>query len=287
MALDTRPLDTRPLDKSGYPAIIAPSSFGAPPKLEWLAIRQLVIDPEYQRDLNRAGRSNVARIARAFDWSKFAPVIVAPAGSDRFAIVDGQHRTTAALLAGVERVPCSIIDVSRAQQAASFAAVNGMVTRISSLQVFTARLAAGDEKALALREVCAAAGVRICRYPVQASEMKVGWTLAVSEMARLLVAFGAGVFGMALSVITATGERGIGLVRGPLVHAIALQIEGEAKAERVKLVASFSEIDLRECWDVAVKDVGRSQTRLTAALVDRLGELLDAVAALGRERAAS
>jgi ParB-like nuclease domain len=68
------------------------------PFLEWIAVERLVVDTEYQRESGRRGATNVIQIAEHFDRSKFAPVIVAPVEGGRFAIVDGQHRTTAATL---------------------------------------------------------------------------------------------------------------------------------------------------------------------------------------------
>ncbi|MEP9354897.1 ParB N-terminal domain-containing protein [Xanthobacter sp. KR7-65] len=73
---------------------------------EGFSVQKLVVDPEYQREMSRRGVSNVRRISENFDWSKFAPVIVAPVEGGRFAVVDGQHRTTAAMLRGIESVPC-------------------------------------------------------------------------------------------------------------------------------------------------------------------------------------
>ena len=67
---------------------------------------ELVVDVTYQREIGRRGAVNVNQIAENFDWSKFAPVIVAPVEGGQFAIVDGQHRTAAAMLRGQEKVPC-------------------------------------------------------------------------------------------------------------------------------------------------------------------------------------
>jgi len=98
---------------------------GPTPIVQWLKICQLVVGPAYQRAIGNRGTSNIHLIAENFDWSKFAPVIVALVEGGRFAIVDGQHRTTVAMLRGIEEMPCQIVQANRAQQAAAFAAVNG------------------------------------------------------------------------------------------------------------------------------------------------------------------
>lgn len=102
---------------------------GPAPQLEWIKIEKLVVDGQYQRGISRRGAANIAQIAEHFDWSKFAPVIVAPLEGGQYAIVDGQHRTTAAMLREVPSVPCQIVQADRAKQAAAYAAVNGNVTK--------------------------------------------------------------------------------------------------------------------------------------------------------------
>src|SRR3546814_3441077 len=79
----------------------------------------------------------------------------------QFAIVDGQHRTTAAMLRKQPTVPCQIVQADRAKQAAAYAAVNGNVTRTTPTQLFHARMAAGDEQTKAVAAVCQAAQVTI------------------------------------------------------------------------------------------------------------------------------
>ena len=79
------------------------------PILQWIETDRLVVDTEYQREIGRRGATNVIQIAEHFDWSKFAPVIVAPIEGGRFAIVDGQHRTTAAMLRDIKEVPCQVV----------------------------------------------------------------------------------------------------------------------------------------------------------------------------------
>lgn len=139
-------------------------SYGLPPRLDWLSIAHLVIDDEYQRPLGRGNRDAIQRIADQFDWSKFSVVVVAPIGVDRYAIIDGQHRTHAAALCGLDRVPCQILRLDRTGQAASFAAINGAVTKITPWQIFKAALAAGTPWALQAHEAVAAADCRLMTY---------------------------------------------------------------------------------------------------------------------------
>ena len=88
-------------------------SAGAVPMLQWLRIEDLLVDPAYQRPIVGQGQRNVMRIAKAFSWSCFSPVVVSPIEGGKFVIIDGQHRTTAAALIGFDSVPCQVVIASR------------------------------------------------------------------------------------------------------------------------------------------------------------------------------
>jgi hypothetical protein len=138
-----RAIDLAPL----RPRYTGPASeVGERPELQWVKISRLRIDPRYQREIGRRGADNILAIAPAFKWAKFAPVVVAPIAGGLFAIVDGQHRTTAAALRGFESVPCVIIAADEADQADAFVAINANVTAMSPLQLHAARLAAGNKR---------------------------------------------------------------------------------------------------------------------------------------------
>jgi len=163
---------------------------GPEPHQEWLDISLLVIDPEYQREIGKDGRAAIERIAAGFEWSKFSPVIVSPVSLGRYAIIDGQHRTTAALLIGIKQVPCYVIALDRAGQAASFAAINGSVTRITPWHVYRAALAAGEAWALQARSVAEAAGCKLMTSNKSASQKVGGEIYGVTTMREMIERYG-------------------------------------------------------------------------------------------------
>jgi hypothetical protein len=57
---------------------------------------ELVVDVSYQREIGRRGATNVNQIAENFDWSKFAPVIVAPVVQSLMASTEQLRRCFAA-----------------------------------------------------------------------------------------------------------------------------------------------------------------------------------------------
>src|SRR5271155_1962147 len=137
---------------------------GAAPMLQWLKIVDLVVDPAYQRPILGKGCQNVDRIARNFCWSCFAPVVVSPVEGGKFAIIDGQHRTTSAAILGFESVPCQIAIAAQEQQAAAFKAINGTTTPISQMALHAAALVANEPWAVQISHVCACAEVELLRY---------------------------------------------------------------------------------------------------------------------------
>lgn len=255
----------RTIETGKFAAVVPPSSLGKPPKLEWLAIADLVIDPEYQREIGPKGRKNIAKIVSEFDWSKFAPIIVASSGSSKYAIVDGQHRATAAAICGLEKVPCAVIDAARAAQAAAFAAINTVVTEMSPLQIHAAKIAAGDKDALGLLKVCNTANVEILRYPVSVANMdKPGQTLAVNCLAKRLKMHGKSLLITALQCITETENNIQGNVNGIIVTALCDMLvrrpqwleSGEA------ILKAFDEIDIAsEYENLRMQPVPRGSSR--------------------------
>lgn len=150
----------RPIEMVNEKQAIVPDP-GPAPILQWIKIEQLVVDDRYQRELKIGNWKAIRKIAASFKWSRFSPVFVAPIEGGRFAIIDGQHRTHAAAICGFSEVPCQIVQMSLEEQAASFAAVNGLVTKVTLWQIYKAALTAGEEWAVACSETCADANCRL------------------------------------------------------------------------------------------------------------------------------
>lgn len=271
----------RRIDPNSYPAlsVAAPESVlpGTKPILKWLKISELRVDPVYQRHVLRAGERNVIKIAGEFRWARFAPVIVAPAEGGGYAVIDGQHRALAAALAGLSEVPCQVIGIDRAEQARAFAAINGQVTPITSLQLHASRVAAGDPAAKALNEVCTRAGVSICRYPVPGNKMKVGETTAVGTLARFLRSYGASVLVPALKCITATGDGNPGYVRAPIVGALCAVLESEPDfaADEKRLLGAMQAFDFAKAFLGASQGQREGKGSIESLLVDRIADHLE------------
>lgn len=223
-----RPIEAAPylkaMEGAGELAALGPA-----PMLQWVPIAQLRVDPRYQREISAEGRRTVLAIARKFDWRKFAPVVVAPVEGGFFAIIDGQHRTTAAAIREVEQVPCLVVIADGAAQADAFAAINGQVTRLHSMAIYHARVAAGDPDALALQKVCAAAEVTVTRYPIQATKLARGETIAPNVLLAALNRYGADTLTTALQCVTQTSDGNPAMLCKPVIEALCLVLGAAAE----------------------------------------------------------
>jgi hypothetical protein len=269
-----RAIDLAPL----RPRYTGPASeVGERPELQWVKIVRLRIDPRYQREIGRRGAENILAIAANFKWTKFAPVVVAPIPGSLFAIVDGQHRSTAAALRGFESVPCVIVVADEADQADSFVAINANVTAMSPLQLHAARLAAGSKEATALGEVCAEAGVTICRYPVPANKIKPGETLAVGMLQGALAKYGRDVLVPALCCITQTRRGNPGLIRAQIVEALCSVLGAQPawRNDRNGLIFRMQTFDFAAQFNDARAKSIESGQKVAAHLIEALSVHLD------------
>jgi ParB-like nuclease domain len=210
----------KPINCERFSAPDSDFSPGPAPILEWIKIDHLVVDTDYQREIGRRGAINVNQIAEHFDWSKFAPVVIAPVEGGLFAIVDGQHRTTAAMLRKIERVPCQIVQADRAQQAAAYAAVNGNITKTTAQQLYHAKLAANDPDALEISKICSSADVEVIRRNIPQSKLKVGQTQAIVSITRCAKLYGRDTLITALQCITQTADGNAGFVKATIIEAL-------------------------------------------------------------------
>lgn len=270
--------DIRAIETAGYAKLKVPASFGKTPKLEWIAIKSLVVDQQYQREITPVGRKNIRHIAENFNWSMFTTVMVAPIGGSRYAIVDGQHRTTAAALCGIEKVPCEVIEAVRGEQAAAFRAVNANTTRPHTIQLFHASVAAGEPAALRVVEVCRLAGVRIARTlgPLRDYE-----TFCVGAIGKGIQRHGEAVVTLALQAIVHSGDGRSEELNRTIIAAV-IEILARSKSWRAKeqaLMVAFEDLCLEDMWRDATAAAARTkgssgQDHLQNALTKHLTQAL-------------
>lgn len=244
----------RKIDPAPFSAPDSKFDPGPAPQLVWLEIVLLVIDPTYQREIGRRGSQNVQAIAEHFDWSKFAPAMVAPIEGGLYAIVDGQHRITAAALRGIEKVPCQIVQADRSKQAQAYAAVNGAITKTTPQQLFHAQVAAQNPEALEIAEVCAIGGVEIIRRNSLSSKMKVGQTQAVGAIRHCLKRYGRNTLITALQCITQTSDGNPGFVRSTIIEALCSVLDSSPEWREAGdlLLRAMDDFEFADAWEETI-----------------------------------
>lgn len=259
---------------NGGPSLEIDREFGAAPQLTWLAIAELVIDPAYQRPIGATGWTNIRAIASNFRWRKFSAVVVAPVEGGGFAIVDGQHRTIAAHLAGIERVPCVVQAIDRRDQAEAFLAINGRVTRMSPLALQKAAVAGGDPRARAIEAVASSAGITVLAYPKAESTQKPGETMAVQAIGWLIGEAGAETARHALAIIRRSAGERPGAILQPIIRAVGervIDLRGDGM-EGAALDAAFARLDLLAEYRAAKAAPAKPGEAMWMRLLQRLRE---------------
>lgn len=228
---------------------------GPAPTLQWIAIDRLRVDGTYQRAIRGEGLLNVRRIAQDFRWSRFAPVVISQIESGLYAIVDGQHRATAAKLAGISEIPCQIIVATPREQAEAFAAINGNVTRIHKMALHRAAVAAGDREALAINAVAKRAGVTILPYPKSELNQEPGETMAIGTIAKAMRAHGEARTVLALRCIVETRNKVKGGLIAPVIAGTVAALAKWPKSllpNDPQVIAAFEKINL-------IREYGKAQ----------------------------
>lgn len=212
----------------------------------WVDIDDLLIDEDYQRPIGRAGWRAIRRMAENFDWRFFAPVLVARReGDGRLFLIDGQHRTHAAQLAGASRVPACVQNMRPQQEAAAFSAVNGDITRMDSLQVYRAALASGRDWAVRAKAAVEAAGCTLMTHRVTKGGQKPGEVYSIREIRRHIEADRDAAVTRALGALTDGWPDAPGdLYNGSILSAWLDKVAQRPHLSRAQLAAFIAENDL-------------------------------------------
>lgn len=219
---------------------------GRPGEARQIALSDLVIDPRFQRPIGGAGAALVTQIAARFDWTKFTPLIVAPANGEgmagKFSIIDGQHRAAAAFLrADIPMLPCWVVAADVKAQSLAFLAINGERTKMHALAIWHARHAGGEEEAGRLFRILAEAGCELARYPMSQARRPAHITMAGSDVMDAVRLRGAEPTRRALTWLREAGViAGTSLLTRNMIRSAA-EIAGDKEVSAEAAIAAFSE----------------------------------------------
>lgn len=225
------------------------------PWLGWIPIAEMVIDDRYQRPLGSKNWAAITRIAAAFDWASFGPVLLAPVEGGRFAVIDGQHRVHAAALCGIESVPAMITTAATDAQARAFVQINSRRINASAHVVFRAALAAGEGWAERCDAVVAAGGGRLMAYNVSSAERKSGQVYCVGLVREMIAAGHAAALTAAIRALVAYDEKAVrpALFSEYILRPLTLAIAADPGFQDLDLAAFLRRNDPFKVIDAAIR----------------------------------
>lgn len=207
----------RKITPMNMPDIIPGGADMPEPKFERAKPSELLVDETYQRNLSERSVKLIRKIVAHWDWRTFMPPVVVKT-KDGFHVIDGQHTAIAA--ASHPRIVDIPIMVVRAEdvkdRAKAFLGRNRDRITVTPNQLHAAAVAAGDENAMTIHQVCERAGIRILKSPPGAGAFKVGDTLAVGAIGALINRRGAM---RARQIIQVVGEAKLAPVPATIIKA--------------------------------------------------------------------
>lgn len=181
------------------PDIVEPD-LGPRPVVDWVDPTHLYADPAYQREITPRTMRVVKKAIAEFAWAKMKPPVVARVDG-LLHVINGQHTAIAAATLRVPLIPVFVVDApSVVERADAFVSHNTDQVRVSSIDVFRAMVASGDEEALEIQAAMDRAKVRLRPFN-QASAVAEGDTMAIGTIRQLYARRGAKMTRMVLQVL--------------------------------------------------------------------------------------
>lgn len=152
----------------------------------------LFVDETYQRNLSERSVRLIRKIVAHWDWRTFMPPVVVKT-KDGWHVIDGQHTAIAAAShPAITEIPIMVVKAEQVEdRARTFLGRNRDRISVTANQLHYAAMAAGDETAVTIKQVCDRAGIRILKQPPGAAVFKPGDTLAISTITSLVSRRGA------------------------------------------------------------------------------------------------
>lgn len=189
----------RPVGAVAMPGLKMTPVAGEPPHFVLVAPESLLVDESYQRDVSEKSMRLIRRIVAQWDWAVFKPPVVvevenAPdgaqdgAGGSAMHVIDGQHTAIAAAShPAIATIPVQLVVADRVEdRARAFVRIQRDRIGMTRAQVHRAMLAAGDEDALTLEQVCNRAGIRVLPWPPTHGVFRPGDLIGIGSVALLI-----------------------------------------------------------------------------------------------------
>ena len=201
------------------------------PKFERADPATLLVDEQYQRNLSERSVRLIRKIVAHWDWRTFMPPVVVRTNSGMH-VIDGQHTAIAAAThPAIKTIPVMVVKADDvADRARAFLGRNRDRITVTPNQLHYAAVAAGDDDAVTIDQVCKRAGIRILKQPPGAGAFKRGETLAVGTIAALVYRRGAM---RARQILEVIGNAKLAPVHAALIKAVEELLTNKDYADQV------------------------------------------------------
>jgi hypothetical protein len=201
------------------------------PKFERADPTTLLVDEVYQRNLSERSVALIRKMVQRWDWRSFQPPLVVRTKLGLH-VVDGQHTAIAAVThPKIKTIPILLIEAPEvADRARAFIGRNRDRIAVTTNQLHYAAVAAGDDTATTVHQVCERAGIRILKNPPGMGAFKVGETLAVSSITALVNRRGAL---RARQILEVCGQAKLAPVSAAIIKAVESLMTDREYAEQV------------------------------------------------------
>lgn len=211
------------------------------PEVRLVGPTTLVVDEGYQRGLSDRSIRLIRKIVSEWSWLAFKPPIVVDV-SGILHVIDGQHTAIGAVThGGIPLIPVLVVRAEALEQrAAAFVRHNRDRIQVTATQLHAALVAAGDEDALTMAQVCERAGVTLLKNPPPMARFKPGECMAVTTIQAVISRRHAKGAREVLEICVKGGAAPVGAVLIRAVEHLMFDKEykGQIEPERISALIS-------------------------------------------------
>ncbi|MBB3608641.1 DUF6551 family protein [Rhizobium sp. BK602] len=209
------------------------------PEVRLVDPRALVVDEGYQRGLSDRSIRLIRKIVSEWSWLAFKPPIVVESDGSLH-VIDGQHTAIGAVTHGdIPTIPVVVVRAEAvAERASAFVRHNRDRIQVTATQLHVALVAAGDEDALTMAQVCERSGVTILKNPPPFARFKPGECMAVTTIAALISRRHAKGAREVLEICVKGGSAPVSanLIRAVECLLFTSEYKGQIEADRISAV---------------------------------------------------
>ena len=167
--------------------------------VKWIPVNMMKTISEYQRSCYEPW---IRKTMPNFNWMAFGLIeVYYDKYSEKYKIIDGQHRVIMAERLGLASIPCNIRDISTDEEAAKIAIIINNRRNHKASDEFKMGLCAGDETCLSINDIVKKNGLKLT--PTGSGTDNIS---CYSELTKLFVKYGGAILDESLYLIKKTWE---------------------------------------------------------------------------------